>query len=227
MASGLTAAHVKGLIHRDIKPANIWLESQGKGLCFSGICKSATAAAPILDFGLARPVNDNVHLTQSGFVAGTPAYMAPEQARGDRIDHRGDLFSLGSVLYRVCTGEMPFKGDTTMAILTALAVDNPRPVVELAPEIPLAVSQLVMQMLAKHPNDRPPSAQSIVERIQGIERSLGAQQSAAACRPAASARSPEFASGHARLPSASRLGRAADHRCWYRRVRPGDARAIT
>jgi serine/threonine protein kinase len=97
-ALGLAAAHEKGLIHRDIKPGNLWLEAAHGG------------RVKVLDFGLARVVGDDVHLTQSGAVVGTPAFMAPEQARGEEVDHRCDLFSLGCVLYRLCAGSNPFRG---------------------------------------------------------------------------------------------------------------------
>ena len=112
IASGLAAAHAAGLVHRDVKPANIWLQ------CPAGRVK-------ILDFGLARATADDTRLTLSGIILGTPAYMAPEQARGHAVDSRTDLFSLGTVLYRLCAGELPFKGDNTLAILTALAVEKP------------------------------------------------------------------------------------------------------
>ena len=116
---GAAAAHEAGLIHRDIKPANIWLETQSP---------ADRRGAKILDFGLARRAGDNVQITQSGAIVGTPAYMSPEQARGDKnVDARTDLFSLGCVLYALCTGELPFKGETTMGVLMALATDEPAP----------------------------------------------------------------------------------------------------
>src|SRR2546423_10411921 len=94
-AKGLGAAHTAGLIHRDIKPANLWLEGE-------------RGRVKILDFGLARAAEDQAHLTQQGAIVGTPAYMAPEQANGAPLDARCDLFSLGCVLYRACTGRMAF-----------------------------------------------------------------------------------------------------------------------
>src|SRR5262249_38197920 len=113
-ASGLAAAHAQGLIHRDIKPANLLLEN--------GLAK-----VKITDFGLAR-MADDVGLTQNGVIAGTPEYMAPEQARGETIDHRADLFSLGSVLYACCTGQPPFRGSTALAVLRQVSDDPPRSV---------------------------------------------------------------------------------------------------
>src|SRR5437879_12467371 len=101
IAEGLAAAHKQGLVHRDIKPANIRLEN-------------GVERVKITDFGLARAVDD-ASLTQSGVVAGTPMYMSPEQAEGLAVDHRSDLFSLGTVLYVMCTGRPPFRATGTMA----------------------------------------------------------------------------------------------------------------
>jgi formylglycine-generating enzyme required for sulfatase activity/serine/threonine protein kinase len=160
VAEGLSAAHEAGLVHRDIKPANIWLETQ----------RSGTPRAVILDFGLARKQVEDVHLTQSGAILGTPAYMSPEQARGDtHVDARTDLFSLGSVLYALCTGEMPFKGETTMGILTALATKNPSSPAKISPT-PKPLSSLIMRLLAKNPDDRPQTAREVIEKLAEIER---------------------------------------------------------
>jgi serine/threonine protein kinase len=114
VAEGLAAAHERGLIHRDVKPSNIWLEA-GSG------------RAKVLDFGLARVADDPAALSQTGTIVGTPAYMAPEQARGEAVDARCDLFSLGCVLYQMTTGESAFHGPNVTAILHALAVKRPRP----------------------------------------------------------------------------------------------------
>src|SRR5213079_882678 len=103
-AEGLAAAHKHGLVHRDIKPSNILLEN-------------GVERVKITDFGLARRLECDADITEAGVVAGTPMYMAPEQARGEAIDHRADLFSLGSVLYVMCTGNPPFQATGTLAIL--------------------------------------------------------------------------------------------------------------
>ena len=122
VASGLAAAHGHNLIHRDIKPDNIWLDSkQGR--------------VKIVDFGLVRSTSDDAGLTQSGAVVGTPKYMAPEQAAGAPVDHRCDLFSLGSVLYHLVTGQAPFEGGNLTATLIAVAQANATPVEELCPDL--------------------------------------------------------------------------------------------
>jgi serine/threonine protein kinase len=161
-AEGLAAAHTAGLIHRDVKPANIWLESRPAG----------PPRVRLLDFGLARPVAASERLTHSGAVLGTPAYMAPEQARGREVDHRGDLFSLGCVLYRLCTGTLPFPGDDTIAVLAALARDEPVPPHALNPELPPALSELVMRLLNKDPSQRPASAAEVVDVLRDLEKQL-------------------------------------------------------
>lgn len=159
IARGLEAAHQGGLIHRDIKPANIWIELP------SGRVK-------ILDFGLARPLKD-ASLTQTGIVMGTPAYMAPEQADGAKVDSRSDLFSLGCVLYEVATEEPPFKGPNTLAVLKAVALVDPRPLHEVKPDLPAVLSETVMRMLAKKPEDRPGSAAEVVQSLQDLEGQPG------------------------------------------------------
>lgn len=162
VAEGLSAAHEAGLIHRDIKPANIWLESQRGG----------PPRAVILDFGLARMQVDDMHMTQTGVIVGTPAFMSPEQGRGDRnVDARTDLFSLGCVLYALCTGKLPFKAETTMGILTALATYEPPPPAKISPT-PRPLSGLIMRLLAKDPDDRPRTAQDLVKKLVEIERDL-------------------------------------------------------
>jgi len=155
MAEGLAAAHERGLVHRDIKPGNVWLEGK------SGRVK-------LLDFGLARVSGDEPHLTQTGNMLGTPAYMAPEQAGGEEVDARCDLFSLGAVLYRLCTGELPFKGNDTMSILLSLATHQPKPPHALNAEVPVALSNLVMRLLAKDRAGRPASAQVVAEELAAI-----------------------------------------------------------
>jgi WD40 repeat protein/tRNA A-37 threonylcarbamoyl transferase component Bud32 len=159
VALGLSAAHQRGLLHRDIKPANVFLEGDPAG-------GSGALRAKILDFGLARPVKDDAHLTQSGTVVGTPAYIAPEQARGKAVDCRADLFSLGCVLYRMATGRLPFKGSDAMSTLMSLALDVPRPPREINPHLPVALERLIVRLLAKDPQERPPAAFAVARALE-------------------------------------------------------------
>lgn len=156
-AEGLAAAHEKGLIHRDIKPANIWLEGRPgePGASTSG------GKVKLLDFGLAWAAEQEVSLTQTGTLIGTPAYMAPEQARATNVGPRSDLFSLGCVLYRMATGREPFEGRSPSALLLAVAMDEPAAANQLNPAIPPALSGLIARLLAKAPGDRPTSARDV------------------------------------------------------------------
>ncbi|MCE9531616.1 MAG: SUMF1/EgtB/PvdO family nonheme iron enzyme, partial [Planctomycetes bacterium] len=141
--------------------ANVWLEAP-KG------------RVKILDFGLARAQDEDIHLTKSGAVVGTPAYMSLEQARGEPVDARTDLWSLGVLLYRLCTGNQPFDGPNTMAVLTKIAIDTPKPVREWNPQVPVALEALIHQLMSKKAADRPASAKEVVEALKRIEKSPGA-----------------------------------------------------
>lgn len=156
IAEGLSAAHERGLVHRDIKPPNIWLEGQ-------------RSRVKILDFGLVRAVADDVNLTQIDAIVGTPAYMAPEQAHGGEIDYRADLFGLGCVLYRMVTGETPFQGQSPLQILRSTERDQPKPPEELRSDVPSELSSLILQLLAKKPEDRPSSAEEVINALREIE----------------------------------------------------------
>ena len=157
IALGLAAAHKRGLIHRDIKPANVWLEA-------------GTDRVKILDFGLARAAAEECQLTQEGAIVGTPAYMSPEQAQGRGVDHRCDLFSLGCVLYRMATGEPPFQGTDTISTLLAISTLTPPPPSQVEAGLPPALSDLIMDLLAKNPADRPSSARAVAEALEQIAR---------------------------------------------------------
>jgi serine/threonine protein kinase len=146
-ASGLAAAHAQGLVHRDIKPANILLEN-------------GVERVRITDFGLARAMDDATQ-TQSGVLAGTPQYMAPEQACGEAVDHRADLFSLGSVMYAMCTGHSPFRAETTVAVLRRICDGSPRPIRQVNPDVPDWLASIVHKLLAKSSNDRFQSADEV------------------------------------------------------------------
>jgi len=151
LAQGLAAAHAQGLIHRDIKPGNILLED---GL----------RRAKISDFGLARAAGD-AGATDGGFLAGTPLYMSPEQARGEPTDHRSDLFSLGSVLYTLCAGRPPFRANTTAEVLEHVREDAPPPLREINPDVPDWLCNLIAKLHAKKASDRFSSAQEVADLL--------------------------------------------------------------
>lgn len=173
-AEGLAAAHGLGLTHRDVKPANIFL-ARGAG---PGGKQDEPAAAPrvkLLDFGLALRADDESRLTRPGMVVGTPDFMSPEQAVGEDVDHRCDLFSLGVVLYRLSTGQLPFRGANVLAVLHALGVEHPRAPRECNPAVPRSLSDLVMRLLAKAPKDRPQTAAEVVGALAAIEEETRTQ----------------------------------------------------
>ncbi len=151
-AHGLTAAHAQNLIHRDIKPGNILLEPPHDRVMLT-------------DFGLAR-VSDDVKLTRTGFVSGTPLYMAPEQAMGGEPDPRSDLFALGAILYEMSAGEPPFTGNSALAILKQISEVKHRPVRELNPQVPEWLAMTIDRLLAKKPADRIQSAAHLAELLE-------------------------------------------------------------
>jgi WD40 repeat protein len=151
-ARALAAAHAQGVVHRDIKPANILLEN-----CVERVKLS--------DFGLARAVDD-ASLTMSGVIAGTPQYMAPEQARGEPVDARADLFSLGAVLYAMAAGRPPFRADSAMAVLKRVCDDRQRPIRQVNAEVPEWLEALIDRLLAKAPADRFSSASEVADLLE-------------------------------------------------------------
>jgi formylglycine-generating enzyme required for sulfatase activity/serine/threonine protein kinase len=169
-AEGLAAAHARGLIHRDIKPANLWLEEMPPRAGEEG----STFRVKILDFGLARETSGGRALTQVGAILGTPGYMAPEQANGQPMDSRCDLFSLGCVLYRVATGRPAFRGQDVLAALLAVATENPLPPAEVSPGLPAGLSALIMQLLEKDPAKRRATAAAVAAALAAIEREVAA-----------------------------------------------------
>ncbi|HMF18731.1 MAG TPA: protein kinase [Gemmataceae bacterium] len=158
IAEGLAAAHANDLIHRDIKPGNVLLEG-------------GQLRVKITDFGLARAADD-ASLTQSGVLSGTPMYMAPEQAKGESIDHRADLFSLGSVMYVMATGRPPFRASTTFGVLKRVAEETPRPIREVIPEVPVWLCDIIGKLQAKKPEDRFQSAREVADILADCEAKL-------------------------------------------------------
>lgn len=152
IAAGLAAAHEQGLVHRDIKPANILLSDGIERLL-------------ITDFGLARAVDD-ASVTKTGVIAGTPQYMSPEQARGDAVDHRSDLFSLGSVLYTGCTGRPPFRAESAYGILRRITDNDPRPIREINLSIPEWFCRVIDRLHQKHAGNRFQTAAEVSELLK-------------------------------------------------------------
>jgi serine/threonine protein kinase len=153
-ASGLAAAHAQGVVHRDVKPSNILLEGDLERVFLT-------------DFGLARAVDD-VALTGTGLVAGTPSYMSPEQARGELLDVRSDLFSLGASLYFAATGRPPFRAESWVGVVHRLCHDRQAPACKVNPEIPVEVSRTIDRLLQKKPHRRFKSAEALREHLADL-----------------------------------------------------------
>ncbi|MBI1914428.1 MAG: protein kinase [Planctomycetes bacterium] len=174
-ASGLAAAHAQGVVHRDVKPANILLAD--------GIER-----VKLTDFGLARAADDAT-VTQSGYLPGTPAYMAPEQASGEGVDHRADLFSLGSVIYAMCTARPPFCASTLMGLLRRVSEDRPCPIQEINPRIPDWLVEIMNRLHAKEPARRFQSAAEVAtvfaDCLAHVQTAIGPRPSAIGFWPSA------------------------------------------
>jgi ketosteroid isomerase-like protein/TolB-like protein len=171
----LAHAHRHGIVHRDLKPANVWLD--------------ADDTAKLGDFGAALTA-ERTHPTAPGTVVGTPAYMSPEQALGDRTDARSDLYSLGAMLYEMTTGRPPFVAADAVGVVSQHVNAPPAPPSSLAPSIPPALDDLILALLAKSRDDRPPTAEAVSERLRALMGPAGAgpptlDSGAAAPRPPA------------------------------------------
>ncbi len=180
IALGLSAAYRHGLVHRDIKPSNIWLEAATPVPASSDAASSSTPQprafrVKILDFGLAKIIDSGEALTRPGGLLGTPAYMAPEQARGDNVDARADLFSLGCVLYEMLTGRRAFTGPDVIAVLSSLAVDTPAAPHTLNPDVTPELSALVMRLLEKDPARRPASAREVIAALEALDKLMAVE----------------------------------------------------
>lgn len=186
VAEGIGSAHAAGVIHRDLKPENIMLSSSGY--------------AKVLDFGLAKlresaPTNDveratEIRKTSPGSVMGTAAYMSPEQAAGRDVDHRSDLFSVGSILYEALTGRRPFSGGSTVDTLHNILHSEPVPVRDLIPDLPFELQRIVRKCLAKDPDERYQSARDLAIDLREVRRGIDSQPHLSGAFTAAASRPP-------------------------------------
>jgi hypothetical protein len=163
VAAGLAAAHQAGVVHRDIKPSNLMVTPQ--------------LGIKIIDFGIARLLADNSpRLTMRGHTVGTVAYMSPEQAQGDEVDGRADLYSLGCVLYQLLSGRLPFRSPLPSALLMMQVMDQAIPLSALRSDLPAELSELVSDLMEKDRAARPASAEELIRRIGTIDGGLPAAE---------------------------------------------------
>ncbi len=195
LAGAISAAHAKGITHRDLKPANVMVTDEGH--------------VKVLDFGLAKFQEEadlgatqlpTEGLTGKGVVMGTTSYMSPEQAEGKALDHRTDIFSLGVVLYEMAAGERPFRGDSAAAVMGAILMSQPPPLVEARPDLPRQLDRVVSACLEKSPDDRTQSSRDVYNGLRRLREEISSDstrrsQVGAATAPETRSKIPAIAAG--------------------------------
>jgi serine/threonine-protein kinase len=156
VADALDAAHAAGVLHRDLKPDNVFLSNEREG----------GYSPKLLDFGVAKMIaEEGAHKTATGMTIGTPRYMSPEQCRGKGVDHRTDIYAFGVVIHEMLTGRRLFTGESPLDVMFKHANEPPPPMSSVCPDLPPALDEPVLAMLAKKPDDRPPSAGAAVQLL--------------------------------------------------------------
>src|SRR5664280_1391854 len=158
----LMAAHARGIIHRDMKPENVFL-----------VGDLSSPRVKIIDFGISKQNDDSAKLTRTGMVMGTPAYMAPEQARGEHVDQQADVYAVGGILYRCVTGHKPYEGEDGAMVLTQVLTEEPRRPRAVAPDVPGELELVIERAMARSPADRLPNMAELEAELAAIDSSPG------------------------------------------------------